>query len=166
MRELRLKDQRQVDEFVADIVRKAEGVFLWVIIVVRSLARGLQNYHSIDELKRKLDEYPPELEDLYRHMLNRMGPLYRQQAELYFRIVLQSVEVQPSVPPSLLQMSFASDEDLARVLVGEAIPLSGEETVSRYREMDARMTRWCCGLIETHDLSCDATVHFLHKSVG
>jgi hypothetical protein len=84
MREIRAKDKTQVETFISDIVTKAQGVFLWIMLVDKSLVRGLQNHDSLGELKKRLDECPPELEDLYNHTLKRMEPLYHQQAARYF----------------------------------------------------------------------------------
>jgi hypothetical protein len=77
-----LMDERpeQAAELVHEIVTKASGVFLWVILVVRSLQTGLQNSDDLNDLKQRLEELPPELEALYKHMFARMDRLYRQQA--------------------------------------------------------------------------------------
>ncbi|KAF3024723.1 hypothetical protein E8E14_000784 [Neopestalotiopsis sp. 37M] len=53
------------ETFVEAVVEKSCGVFLWVVLVVRSLLTGLQNFDDITELRHRLDEFPSELKDLY-----------------------------------------------------------------------------------------------------
>jgi hypothetical protein len=62
----------QVDE----IVEKADGVFLWVRIVVKSLLEGLRNRDDIAILRERARLLPKELEPLYEHLLERIGPFY------------------------------------------------------------------------------------------
>lgn len=48
------------------LVRRAEGVFLWVSLAVRLVERGLVLEESIKELERSIDVLPSELEQLFR----------------------------------------------------------------------------------------------------
>ncbi|KAK1751211.1 hypothetical protein QBC47DRAFT_85811 [Echria macrotheca] len=58
------------------IVRKASGVFLWVHLVVKSLLDGLGNYDVGDDLRRRLDDLPEELEALYWLMIQKVKPAW------------------------------------------------------------------------------------------
>jgi len=51
--ELRKHDDRCPD-FIEEIVQTADGVFLWVFLVVRSLLEGLTNADRIVDLQRRL----------------------------------------------------------------------------------------------------------------
>ena len=73
--------------FIGDIVTKASGVFLWVILVVKSLINGVINGDSISELQARLDEVPSDLYSLYRRMVDSIEPRYRQQARLIFETI-------------------------------------------------------------------------------
>jgi hypothetical protein len=53
----------------ARIAHKAEGVFLWVSLVLRVVMDGLLSGDSLSDLLQKLDECPPELEQLFSHLL-------------------------------------------------------------------------------------------------
>jgi hypothetical protein len=46
---------------ISDIVSKANGVFLWVTLVVKSLMEGLGNRDDISDLQRRIDLLPPDL---------------------------------------------------------------------------------------------------------
>ena len=83
---------------VTDIILRASGVFLWAMLVVRSLIHGLLNYDGISDLRRRLEVFPTELQSLYKHMMEQMEPLYRRQASEYLQIILQSHGVQLHTP--------------------------------------------------------------------
>src|ERR1700733_15379470 len=69
--------QHQPEEahaLVAEVSTTASGVFLWVKLVVASLLSGLCDGDDIEDLRRRLKELPPDLEDLFQHMLNKLNP--------------------------------------------------------------------------------------------
>jgi len=55
----------EADELLRDIVDKAEGVFLWVSLVSRSLLSTLTDTPSIQHLQKVLDETPSDIMGLY-----------------------------------------------------------------------------------------------------
>lgn len=81
---LKLQEPHAITELITEISSKASGVFLWVMLVVRSLLQGLRNHDRISDLRRRLDELPQGLETLYEHLLQTMSPIYRQQASQLF----------------------------------------------------------------------------------
>ncbi|KAI7220580.1 hypothetical protein KC333_g2268 [Hortaea werneckii] len=52
-----------------EIRNRADGVFLWVVLVVRSLLRGIDNGDDMATLRRRLNETPSDLYDLFEKML-------------------------------------------------------------------------------------------------
>ncbi|KAH9240798.1 hypothetical protein K456DRAFT_1733445 [Colletotrichum gloeosporioides 23] len=62
-----------------EIVEAAQGVFLWVRLVVRSLLEGLQNHDDISILTERLRELPTDLENLFRVMLQRVPRRYKKK---------------------------------------------------------------------------------------
>ena len=64
-------------ELISEIKTKAEGVFLWVIIVVKLLVNGWEEGDGIKDLQRKLRCLPLDLRDLYRRMISKMPPDYQ-----------------------------------------------------------------------------------------
>jgi hypothetical protein len=58
-------------DLVEEIVGSASGVFLWVKLVVDSLLRGIQAGDEFRDLWARLRLLPRDLDDLFRHMLNR-----------------------------------------------------------------------------------------------
>jgi hypothetical protein len=97
---------------VEEIVYKAEGVFLWVHLVARSLLQGLKNGDTEEVMRLRLQTLPSELSELYADMwarLNGDSAVYRKTAVEYFHIVLCTKNI-----PHLLPMTplFGSMEDL------------------------------------------------------
>ena len=60
--------------------------------------------------ERRLEVLPPDLEDLYSHMLNKMQPLYLRQASQLFQILPQHREFEVDESFSALQLSLADEE--------------------------------------------------------
>ena len=56
---------------IEDVIKRAEGVFLWVRLVTDELIEGLCEGDSIEELKDLLSGIPSELEELYTRTLQR-----------------------------------------------------------------------------------------------
>ena len=64
---LRAKDKRY-EGLIREIVDRAQGVFLWVRLVVRSLLRGLTNSDTMSDLERRLALIPPDPETFFGYM--------------------------------------------------------------------------------------------------
>jgi hypothetical protein len=76
-----------------EIIEKAEGVFLWVEIVVRSLLFGIRNQDDIVILRQRLTSMPQKLEDLYHHLLGLIEPVYLMWASKAFQVVRAAQEL-------------------------------------------------------------------------
>ena len=78
---------------VDEIVDKADGVFLWVVLVVRSILLGLANRDEMDDLERRLHELPSKLECLFENILRqRIAPFYKRQSSELFQTIRASRE--------------------------------------------------------------------------
>lgn len=85
-RELSWGDPSNASELIRNITRKASGVFLWVVLTVDSLIKGLTDGDRVQDLEARLDEIPEELEDLFRKMLHGLKGRYFQDAARLFQI--------------------------------------------------------------------------------
>ena len=79
-------DAQSANGLIEEVVEKAAGVFLWVMLVVKSLVNGLRNGDDISHLRRRLASLPSDIEDLYGHMLKSIDPLDREEASQIFQI--------------------------------------------------------------------------------
>ncbi|KAM7215643.1 hypothetical protein V8F06_008934 [Rhypophila decipiens] len=70
-----------------EIAQKAEGVFLWVTLVVKSLRDGLTNGDRIVDLERRLKAMPSDLEALLWRMIKSIDPLYKRKSSELLLII-------------------------------------------------------------------------------
>lgn len=85
------KDKNSLDkaeDLLNRIVHLADGVFLWVVIVIRDFRDGLQDFADLDELVRAIEELPPGIDSLYIRMLDRIKPANRRDAARFLQIIL------------------------------------------------------------------------------
>ncbi|TVY15310.1 Protein SERAC1 [Lachnellula arida] len=73
------------------VTAKAHGVFIWVRIVVDELVKGVRDGTALSILEGKVSDMPEELEDLYRHTLERIEPEYTDEAYIMLQIALCSL---------------------------------------------------------------------------
>ncbi|ERF74247.1 hypothetical protein EPUS_03437 [Endocarpon pusillum Z07020] len=164
-------ESARANKLITEILDRAAGVFLWVFLVVNNLMHGLNNFDTINDLEKRLDYFPTELDNLYQHMMEQMEPLYRRKASEYLQIVLHSLDTGTEL--TLLKMSFAEDEDPTAVLSQGWEPPNSQHLQLRKEATGARITSRCCGLLElsrddiSHPiLGPGPYVNFLHKSVA
>lgn len=170
MIQLRGADPVNTEFLTKEIVYKASGVFLWVVLVVRSLLDGLTNRDRISDLRRRLKMLPADLEDLYKHMLlKHIDPFYHEQSAQMFRIVfaIGTCEYSISKEVNLLMLAFA-DEDANSALQAPVWQLSQRVLADLCSEMEDRLKSRCAGLLEVSGDRSNVTeleVKFLHRTV-
>ncbi len=150
---------------VSEVVGKAQGVWLWVILVVRSLLQGLRNKDTISDLLDRLRMIPEDLEKFFLQMFYNIEEFYRPKALKSFQIALE-------IPGrlSFMTMSFLDEEsaDFGSETLTKALPR--HEIKHRLDLTDSRLNTRCLGLLECFSLSdelplfLDKNVAFLHKS--
>ncbi|KAK5653995.1 hypothetical protein OQA88_7671 [Cercophora sp. LCS_1] len=77
---LKVHDRAVASSLVEEICDRAQGVFLWVFLVARSLSRGLANGDSMADLRARLMELPVDLEEYFAQMLDTIDQVYRPRA--------------------------------------------------------------------------------------
>ncbi|KAL3419726.1 hypothetical protein PVAG01_08224 [Phlyctema vagabunda] len=180
-RNKRFRDLKQDEDEAAEslclaISEKADGVFLWVTLVIGSLPRGFENGDRISDLLRRIEELPSDLEALCSYMLASMEPRYKRQGARLLVLIMRCIQVQDG-PPSILQILYAEDErnDLSMVLKApiKGLALENRWYTRKVEELDARLTSRCCGLLEIYlDLKTSSIknprfshVGFLHTTI-
>jgi len=164
-----------INSLVGKIVDSSAGVFLWVRLVVNSLLEGFGNGDSIEELEQRLHELPTDLEELYRHIFNKISPRYRGDASRLLQLVQAGTA--DGVELNVLELSFADSREPDLVFNTKIEPMSVSEVQSRSQILEARLKSRCLGLLEivksshsppptdwakTHMAS---SVKFLHRSI-
>lgn len=157
----------EVSHLIQEAVTKSQGVFLWVKLVVRSLVHSLPTYGSIADMRQQVHGLPGELDDLYTYIIAQKD--YKHASQILQVFVTARKRSPENV--TLLQLSFADEED---DLLAEEAPvqkITVDEKAFRCQGMDLRLQSICAGLLESHDtkyssLAPDGKVLFLHRTVS
>lgn len=78
-----------IQEFSDEIADRADGVFLWADLVLRSLNEGFTNGDSEQLLLVRLKELPQELDELFDHLLQSIEKRYQPSALLLILLAMQ-----------------------------------------------------------------------------
>lgn len=164
------EEDPQCPNFVHNIVDHADGVFLWVFLVVRSLLDGLTNSDRIKDLQERVNETPKDLEDYFKTILFSTENRYRKQTARTFTIAVNTVKELP------LMAYWVFDQENPNY-VFECSTVTPSVTVlnSRLDNMGRRLNTLSKGLLDTRGgwseddsagiLLFGYTVDFLHRTV-
>ena len=163
---LQSRDPRSSD-LVDQIVRNAQGVFLWVRIVVSNLLRGLRNDDSLSDLQRRLQSFPTTLTAYFQHMFDSIDSFYREETSEILLICLEGIQ-----PLSLLALWFYEQErrtpDYAMQVKRSALSRANVVTVfeSIHKRINARGQDLLVIEVDTTNFEhLMYTVRFLHRTV-
>jgi hypothetical protein len=82
----------QLLDLVDAIVNKAEGVFLWVYLVVKSIASGLAEGDPTSMLRHRVDQCPSDLGEYFESILERVDKVYKIQTFQALKLACLHVE--------------------------------------------------------------------------
>ncbi|KAI1361082.1 hypothetical protein F5Y08DRAFT_29822 [Xylaria arbuscula] len=162
-------DNPQYTELIEDITRQAQGVFLWVFLVVRDLLEGFSHNDTIRTMRKRLEQFLAELEDFFQHMIDSVSPIYAPHMARTFWMATSV-----SQPQFLIVYSLLDDiSDGLATFATEQLPevMRDNEVLTRADQMRRRLDGRCKGLLE---VVCDNTyvgpyfeykVDFLHRTV-
>ncbi|KAI8277551.1 hypothetical protein K4K59_009456 [Colletotrichum sp. SAR11_240] len=91
-RRLRSLNEGDAESLALEIVARAQGVFLWVLLVVRSLLEGLRNEDDIHDLRMRLRALPTGLKDMFKRMLDTIDEFYRKRTSRLFLTMTRTVQ--------------------------------------------------------------------------
>jgi hypothetical protein len=156
------------EALIDEVGKRAQGVFLWVHLVVKDLLEGLTYNDSVQTMRERLDQFPDDLEDFFMHMIECIPPVYRRQAVRTFLITMEAPH------PLLLTLhSFLDDieADPSFCLARPQLPLESSELAFRHERMRRQLEGRTKGLLEVVHLPgmenqyYAANVDFLHRTV-
>ncbi|KAI1471056.1 uncharacterized protein F4812DRAFT_455168 [Daldinia caldariorum] len=132
------------------LVWKAEGVFLWLHLVLRSFIRGIEKGDPETILMQRLEELPSELTKLYSDMWARMNEdarLYREAAARYFNLVVLESKMS-KFGIRVLHFIGATQAELQDIILNKRGSIGAEALEEvRIESMKALEVR-CAGLLE------------------
>lgn len=143
-----------VGYLISDVIRKAQGVFLWTRLVVKDLSRGIRDGDNYFALQRKLENMPGDLNAYFARLIDSIEPYHRREACILLQIALYDEREFTTLHPTrLLDMIFIqhADHDFA---LSDAIDIyiqnfnNGEELLYRLNSTLSRITGLGKGLLE------------------
>ncbi|KAI3336995.1 hypothetical protein HD806DRAFT_475355 [Xylariaceae sp. AK1471] len=150
--------KEQMDSIINIITERAQGVFLWVYLVGKSLRDGLIDGDTLRDLQRRLDSLPSDLESFFRHIISQVNTLYHKKMA---QLLLTAVNARQSLDLEFYRRQEYEDEDsdYALNMPTEEIGMGEQGWIqeSCRRRINAR----CGGLLEIRK----GRVEFLHRSV-
>lgn len=163
--------EEEFQDLINTILWQAEGVFLWVSLVTRSICNGLIA-DEWDTLLERVKQLPSDLHDLYHDMWNRMNKedqqLYQSDAASYFSLVCQRLEDRGRGPGLFVMMIATKPELRRRFLAGGQ--KNDEKSLTRELQIFRSQVKVrCAGLLDVPEVSIEFFIHqfpitFIHKS--
>ncbi|KAH8752602.1 hypothetical protein BGZ57DRAFT_95902 [Hyaloscypha finlandica] len=157
------------ETLVPQIARKAQGVWLWVYLVVRDLLRDLKGEEEYPLLQRRLDSFPDELESYFEDIIDRIDRIHSEETARIFLVAVTAVQPFPLLSLSYLSME-ATDKDYAIRM--ELCGLSIQEAFQIKRKWRKLLNSRCRDLLEVDHITLggvssflDDRVEFLHRTV-
>ncbi|KAK0644435.1 hypothetical protein B0T16DRAFT_460495 [Cercophora newfieldiana] len=151
-------DTRNVTQKLEDsLLDRAEGVFIWVRLVLDELLKECTDGAVPEELVASLSSFPDDLDDSYQRLINRIPPEYRFETYVLIETVLRSYDTLGlrDLGLVLLCASAKSPSEAAARLPFK--PYSDEFLSGMRRRLQSR----CGGLLE---FLGDTKVQFMHQT--
>ena len=146
---------------------RAEGVFLWVFLVLRSLLRGLDEQDDTKELEQRLEQMPSDLDAYFRKIVDTIDPTYRVATVRAFQLATIAVPM-----PLMVFRYISSELENKRYAFGsDVVPLRQDEINASNERARTLVNKWCRDLLEVkwgyHEEISDfeERVYFLHRTV-
>ena len=156
------KTHYEYQNLLEDIINKAEGVFLWVFLVVRELLDGLTNMDTLTNLRLRLHLLPSDLEKYFQHILDSVDPIYKEISAQTLLLCIHSNGQLPVTCLALLDEAKIDDlQDLDMTSWTREMVLDMIQTTER------RLNARCKGLIEVQTVRnpLDPLIRYLHRTV-
>ena len=80
------------EDLINDTIERAEGVFLWVVLVVRGIIRDLRDGDNLDQLRQTLHQIPADLDNYFMRIIESIEPSHRREASVLLQLALYEEE--------------------------------------------------------------------------
>ncbi|KAK0612617.1 hypothetical protein B0T17DRAFT_649088 [Bombardia bombarda] len=167
-----LPDDETKEYLIRQIPEKAQGIFLWTTLVVKSMREQLENDDNVSKLARLLDSFPHELSDLFEHIFKTIPRVTQKSAYVTFAMLSQARKYGLSI--SLVELSFLEtyDSDNEFAMANnflETVDTSEQAIYVRISRTKKLLNGWCKGLIEA-DISVRSwlnpnVIDYTHRSI-
>ena len=136
-----------------NILRKAEGVFLWLDLMIKILIRGARNEDSYETLLFRLDKTPDTINGMYRYIWESLDGVYKEESRGYFHTLLAAEHLNTNV--WLRDLVCAAGEPRQRVIQFDRDYFVSEQFDLACRHEETRLVACCGGFLEIQDRSSE-----------
>ena len=150
----------EAEYLVDQITERACGVFLWVYLTTRELRKGLSEYDSLSDLRRRLESIPDDLEEFFTQILESVDPFYHEKMSTTLQLSLIALEPLPVAIYGFHDLEY-ENEGYASELPTKAI--DKQQAASRQTQTIRRLNGRCRGLLEANRQS--GCVEFIHRTL-
>ncbi|EAU30969.1 predicted protein [Aspergillus terreus NIH2624] len=143
---------------ISKVAARADGVFLWVSLVVNLLDDACDDGDDFSELERKIECTQPRVEDLFRQLFDSIHNSDRNRSAQSFAVVLKLLENPHGMRMSLFRFSLLDDfnsnpefaADIENLKRAGLVGTDWEHVERRLKKARKQLYRRCRGLLEVH----------------
>ena len=137
------------NSLVNELMDKAQGVFLWLDLMIKILIKGLRNGDTYEKLHSRLEKTPDTIDGIYTHILKSLDPLYQEESTKYFSVLLAAKDLNMEI--SLLDLVNAGDEPWEHVTQFDLGYFKTAQFDSACRHLETRIVACCGGLVDIQE---------------
>ncbi|GAP89039.1 hypothetical protein SAMD00023353_3401240 [Rosellinia necatrix] len=161
IRDLRRWGSKEMESVTRELKQKANGVFLWVVLMVEQLLLTSQDNPSIDAIRKVMRDLPKDLNTLYDRIQDKIGPRKGSDASRLYQLIMTWKRFwKGPMKATLLWLAF--DKDIGQQEYPEP---DREPDIAKFtKRLLAGHTR---GLLQISDSSSSGNTHtvdFLHRT--
>lgn len=159
MRRIIAKQPESGAAMIDEIVERADGVFLWVILVVRALLGDMRTDDTVQDINDRLNLFPTDLEDFFRHTLfNSQTETAKGEASRILQlirareIVCEFTGDHSASSLGLWELALAdlNAENTDQALKTPVSQATNEQILSLCNGMKVNIEAHCAGLLQIH----------------
>ncbi|KAL8380656.1 hypothetical protein RB595_005094 [Gaeumannomyces hyphopodioides] len=159
-------DPERRQGIIKKIAQQAEGVWLWVYLVIRGIRLAVNRNEPVEKLEQIVSNLPADLEAYFERIIQRIHPSFRQEMAETFLITTE--EVQP-LPLFAFELLETERRDPKYAIEAPVEPLNSEEIRSSRVIWADRVQNRCGDLLDVGDGAHPTflwdPVDFLHRTV-
>lgn len=129
--------------FIEEVTRRAEGIILWAALVCSSILKGFTMHDDEAMLRKRLDETPSGLKDLFGPMFSKIDKVHRENLKVYCHLLRWASKTQHMTHYTSLSL-------ITKVLQSDIVG-SLDHFIDRCARTEQQVIGQGQGLIEIHE---------------
>ncbi|KAM0354215.1 hypothetical protein ACHAPU_001253 [Fusarium lateritium] len=172
-----LQNAKDREHFTFMIPHRADGIFLWTVLVTTDIRRKIEDEVPHEKLVMTLDTIPSDLETFFQYLLNRIDKQEQKKAYQVMRMLLDVRNISPGIQDeaNLTLLSFSLlDEYNQDHEFSTRSTFPTPELIAKWKNTELETyNKWlrgtCRGLVECKGTSIEdfeqLKIEFSHRSI-